>query len=499
MKYVTIYHANLNYAFLEPHKYEQVIRASYETIIDGHAKAGPKAKFVFEASGFTIDLMAEKCPDVVAKLRALIASGQCEFMGAPYAHPVLANVPEEDGYWSCEFSQRAYEKHLGIRAESWWNPECTWMQYVPRAFKRAGAKYLTLDFESYMNSNDPEYSWVEKNRATDIYWGGHMPWFDLDPDCKFLHRPFRDVVPGLSGLCRSDRLVGKYVGYFLGKVSLEDYLANVKHWSGNGEGATIVIADDAEYCGTTGYFYVKYYRDYSRSFEVKPDAAEKLDALIQGLLSIGEMATFKDACETVPAVEEPFFVEDRYAWHRTYSDCWGGTPEAKVFDPIVAELRREYKEKYQPITEGSHKNEFTELTTKFWFHCTNSANSDGRWPPPPAEPCEFNRQWVRNEIAATRAVLAELAEATRGIPMPEKPQNNDAADTPAYGLHFTDKDISDLPRLNFYELQHALYAAWRAYDHTQDEEKVANKAKVLAIYDEYRRRGITKFKTPVLA
>ena len=75
MKYVAIYHANLNYAFLEPHKYEQVIRASYGTIIDGHAKY-PEAKYVFEASGFTIDVMAEKCPDVVARLRAAIERGQ---------------------------------------------------------------------------------------------------------------------------------------------------------------------------------------------------------------------------------------------------------------------------------------------------------------------------------------------------------------------------------------------------------------------------------------
>lgn len=497
-KTVSIYHANLNYAFLEPHKYEQVIRASYETILDAHEAAGPAARFVFEASGFTVDLIAEKCPDVLVKLRRLMDSGQCEFMGAPYAHPIMANIPEEDGYWSCEFSQRSYEKHLGRRIESWWNPECTWMQYVPRAFQRAGAKYLTLDFESYMNCNDKEYAWVEKNRATDIYWGGHMPWYDLDADCEFLHRPFRDVVPGLHGLCRSDRIVGKYVAYFMGKVSLEDYLGNVKRWSGTKDDtATVVIADDAEYCGTTGYYYVKYYRDYSRSFEVRPDAREKLDALIQGLLSISEMTTFAGACEEVEPVKEPFFVEDRYAWHRTYADCWGGTPEAKRFDPMVAELRREYKEKYQPITEGTHREQFSALASKFWFHCTNSANSDGRWPPPPAEPCEFNRQWVLNEIAATRGVLAELAEATRGIELPPPPEVDDRADTPEYGLHYTDKNPDDLAGLNFYELQHALYAAWRAYDHTRDAAREANKARVLAIYGEYRNRGITHFKDPV--
>lgn len=497
MKYCAIYHANLNYAFLEPHKYEQVIRASYETILDGHAKY-PEAKFVFEASGFTIDTIAKACPDVLAKLRAAMASGQCEFMGAPYAHPVMANVPEEDGYWSCEFSQRSYEKHLGTRIESWWNPECTWMQYVPRAFKRAGAKYLTLDFESFMNCNDKDYAWVERNRASDIYWGGHMPWYDLDPDCKFLHRPFRDVVPGLHGFCRSDRIVGKYVSYFMGNTTLEDYLANVKRWSGSGKGATIIIADDAEYCGTSGYFYVKYYRDYSRSFEVRPDAAEKLDALIRGVLELGELATFKECCEEIEPVEEPFFVEDRYAWHRTYSDCWGGTPEAKHFDPIVASLRAEYKSKYQPITEGTHADTFKALAEKFWFHCTCAANSDGRWPPPPAEPCEFNRQWVRNEIEATRAVLAELDKATSGISLPPTPDNSLAGDGPEYGLHFTDKNTDDLPNLSFYELQHALYAAFRAYDHSSGGEKANAKEKVGAIYAEYRRRGIRHFTEPIL-
>ena len=34
MKYVAIFHANLNYAYLTPSFYERTIRASYETIID---------------------------------------------------------------------------------------------------------------------------------------------------------------------------------------------------------------------------------------------------------------------------------------------------------------------------------------------------------------------------------------------------------------------------------------------------------------------------------
>ena len=65
MNYVTIFHANLNYAFLEPHKYEQVIRASYETIIDTFREKCPDAKYVFEASVYTINEMAARTPDVL--------------------------------------------------------------------------------------------------------------------------------------------------------------------------------------------------------------------------------------------------------------------------------------------------------------------------------------------------------------------------------------------------------------------------------------------------
>jgi hypothetical protein len=93
-QYIAIFHANLNYAFLHEKDYERVIRASYETIFDTFRDKCPRAKYVFEASGY---------------------------------------------------------------------------------------KYLTLDFESYMTSSDPAYGIAERNRARDIYWGGHLPEYPPRP------------------------------------------------------------------------------------------------------------------------------------------------------------------------------------------------------------------------------------------------------------------------------------------------------------------------------
>ncbi|MBD3239023.1 MAG: hypothetical protein GF331_00450 [Chitinivibrionales bacterium] len=492
VKYVAIFHANLNYAFLEDHKYEQVIRASYETILDTFMQKHPDAKFVFEASGYTIQQMADRTPDVLEKLVKAVKSGQCEFMGAPYAHPIMANIPEEDGYWSNYFSMQTYQKCLGFKPESTWNPECTWKQYVPRTFRRAGYRYMTLDFESYMISSDKDYGWVERNRCQDMQWGGNLPWYDLDPNCPYLHRPFRDVVPGLHGMCRSDRLVGKYVSYFLGKITLDEYLETIRTWSGDkDQGATIFIADDAEYTGTTGYYYVKHHRDYSRSFSADPGAAEKLDRLVTAVKKMGEMVTFKEACEMEP-VDKPYFVEDGLAWHRAFAHTWGGTPEAKAWDPILSELRKEYHQKYQRILESDDK--YRPLVEKFWFHMTNSANSDGRWPPPPMVTCPFNREWVLKEIEATRATLAEIDKAIQGVTPPSEPDESTGEDWD-YGLYFTDKNLLDLAKLNDYELGHGLYAAFRMFDAGKGDVKEEGRKRVNAIYEELERRrnpGVAK-------
>ena len=93
----------------------------------------PHARYVFEASGYTIDEIAKRTPDVLQKLRDAIKSGQCEFIGAPYAHPVMANIPEEDGYWSCEFAMRPRMKStlVCVRKASGTNPHGSSMSPAP--------------------------------------------------------------------------------------------------------------------------------------------------------------------------------------------------------------------------------------------------------------------------------------------------------------------------------------------------------------------------------
>lgn len=388
MKYVSIFHANLNYAYLTPDQYEFVIREAYEMTIDTMRENFPGTKYVFEASGYTIEMMEKYTPDVIEKLKASIADGSCEFMGSPYAHPMLPNFPEKDGLWSLEFSHRAYERILGMRPVSFWNPECGWRNYVPRQVRDAGYKYLTGDFESYSRCEKgpdgtpqrPEIYAKEATKEKNFYNFDFK--YDLPADDFGLHYPFNHIQglepDELRVFLRSDRVCQYAVRYFMGMkgYSHDEYLATIDRYSGDrdgmGEGALVIFADDAEYIGTNGWFRLKYQNEPDNVFERVPDAQDKLIALVKAVQERGEFITFAEACELTPNTK-PITWDDDAAWHGALASTWASTPMARLLRPWQDLVR----EKLNAIESTLPKA----VSEKAWFYLTNSYNSDGQWPP----------------------------------------------------------------------------------------------------------------------
>ncbi len=388
MKYVNIYHANLNYAYLTPDNYEFVIREAYEMTIDTMREHFPGAKYVFEASGYTIEMMAQYTPDVIEKLKAAIADGSCEFMGSPYAHPMLPNYPEKDGWWTLEFAHRIYEEVLGLRPVSFWNPECGWRDYVPRQVRDTGYKYLTGDFESYSRCEQgpagrpqrPEIYEKEATKEKNFYNFDFK--YDLPADDYALHYPFNHVQglepDELRVFLRSDRVCQYAVRYFMGMegYSHEEYIETIDRYSGDregmGEGALIIFADDAEYIGTNGWFRLKYENQPDRVFERVPGAKEKLIALIETVQKRGAFITFAEACELTPNTQ-PITWDDDAAWHGANASTWASTPMARLLRPWQDLVR----DKLNAIETSLP----TVVAEKAWYHLTNSYNSDGQWPP----------------------------------------------------------------------------------------------------------------------
>ncbi len=388
MKYVMIFHANLNYAYLPPDRYEFVIREAYEMTFDTMRESFPGTKYVFEASGYTIEMMARYTPDVVDKLRAAMEDGTCELMGSPYAHPMLPNFPERDGLWTLKFARDVYRDVLGAEPVSFWNPECGWRDYVPRQVRDAGYKYLTGDFESYSRcrrgpDGTPQRPEIYDKEATDDRNFYNFDFkYDLPADDYALHYPFRHVQglepDELRVFLRSDRICQYAVRYFMGMkgYSHEEYLATIDRYSGDlegrGEGALVIFADDAEYVGTNGWFRLKYCNEPDNVFERVPDAQRKLIDLVTAVRERGEFCTFAEACALTPN-EQPVTWDDDAAWHGARASTWASTPMARLLRPWQDLVR----EKLVAMESGLPPT----VAEKIWYHLTNSYNSDGQWPP----------------------------------------------------------------------------------------------------------------------
>jgi hypothetical protein len=388
MKYIVIFHANLNYAYLTPDKYEFVIRGSYELILDTMREHFPETKYVFEASGYTLEQIAILAPDVLEKLKAAVSSGQCEFMGSPYAHPMLPNFPKEDGIWSIRFSNDAYQRHLGIQPRSFWNPECGWRSYVPEQVAETGYRNLLADFEAYSRSCGkdgrplrPEI--YEKEFSKDPAFYNFAFKYDLPGDEKTLHFPFE--YPGgetgrkLRVFLRTDRVAQYAVRFFMGMegYSFADYLDLIWKYSaqrpGEPEGALIIFADDAEYVGTNGWFRLKFQNQPDHVFERSPRARENLIELIGAVKKRGEFVTFDEACSRLPVLTDDLNFDDDSAWHGAKASTWADTPMARhlrLWQDLV-------REKLHAISAGLNPD----TAKQIWYHLTNSYNSDGQWPP----------------------------------------------------------------------------------------------------------------------
>ncbi len=386
MNYILLFHANLNYAYLPEWRYEFVIRHSYEMIIDTMREQFPTTKYVFEASGYTLDHMAQKTPDVLDKLNDAIQSGQCEFMGSPYAHPMLANFPEEDGRWCIKFALDAYKKHLVKQPTSFWNPECGWQHYLGNIILNAGYKNLLGDFEAFSRSSDgngnplrPEIHEIEFSDQPSFYDFSFN--YDLPGSERAIHFPFSrlDGIPpeSLRVFLRTDRVAQFGVRYFMGMegYSLEKYLQLVKTYSQQpkteAEGALIIFADDAEYIGTNGWFRLKYQNEPDHVFEKTADSRQKLINLIRGCSEMGSFITFETACQALPAITDLLNFDDDSAWHGARASTWANTPIARLLRPWQDLVRRKIMQ----------LNMAPDIKRRIWFHLTNSYNSDGQWPP----------------------------------------------------------------------------------------------------------------------
>ena len=424
-KIIFMPHANIQYSQLKPEKREWVIKNCYEKLFD--LIDNGDYKIAFEASGITIDEIAEKAPEVMAKLKRLIAEGKIEPVASPYIHFMLANIPYEVCVDSLIHSRDVWEKHTGVRPKVGWNPECGWAGYIPDAYKEAGFESLVMDADSFLLSFD------EIRKATGLEYdvAGHSnknhlfkieEYIKNKPEfLKYITNP--SVAPnGLKMIFRSDCMANLLLWYLMGAteglrsepISMDEINKMLQNWQErvkNSGSFIMPYAEDAEYIGSSAYFYVKQFNQ-ARFFEPEPEAVDRFKEILDTAAANG----YEFALPSQVIAESDNIIENNYidciengvAWHGGTAKAWANTDYSRIMDPVCMSILNGIKAVAAKLGEDM-KNLDVELNNAMKA-LASAWVSDSRWPPEPTSPGRFNVRESLDDMYKANEAIAKAME-----------------------------------------------------------------------------------------
>jgi hypothetical protein len=414
-------HANIQYSQLAPEKRRWVMKNSYEKLFD--LVLDGNYRIAFEASGKTIEEIARQAPEVLEKLKQLVIEKKLEPVSSPYIHFMLSNIPPEITLDSLRYALDIWEKHVGVRPETGWNPECGWASYIPDLYQKAGFKTLVMDADSLL------LSFEEIRQATGLKYDiqGHSnknhlfkieDYIHDKPEfLKYITNPSK-TESGLQMIFRSDCMANPMLWFLMGAtegmrkepISLKEIQTLLAKWKERIEKSGSFImpyAEDAEYIGTSAYFYVKQFNQ-ARFFEPEPESVTRFGQLLDSAIEAGyELST---PSEVIAATGKDVFVnkhildiENGVAWHGGTSKAWANTEYSRIMDPVCYSIYLGIKEVAQHLGLSLETLD-ADLSTAMKA-VTSAYVSDSRWPPLPTSPGRFNvRESLDDMITANNAL-----------------------------------------------------------------------------------------------
>lgn len=414
-------HANIQYSQLAPEKRAWVIKNCYGKLFDLVERKG--YRIAFEASGYTIDEIAKLEPEVTEKLKKLIENHQIEPVASPYTHFMVSNVPKKLCVYALKHSVDAWEKVTGVRPVIGWNPECSWNSDVPDIYKEAGLEGLVMDADSFYLSfpdvraaaelNYDVESHSNKNKLTRIEE------YIKDKPKYLQYLLHGSVAPnGLKLLFRSDCMANTLLWHLMGTPEEENVgqinKAKIRNmfqtWADritDEEEFILPYAEDAEYIGSTAYFYVKQFNQ-ARFFEPAPDSVERFEEIVDLALEVGFEMKLPSELLSHGLIENPYVdqIENGVAWHGGTARAWMNTDFAVQLDPVCKSIYEGIENLMKLTGETWETQDRTLLCA---LNALESAwVSDSRWPPHPTSPGRFNVRETLDDLYQANDMLAEF-------------------------------------------------------------------------------------------
>jgi len=131
--------------------FEEAYRRAYEPMIAA-LERHPGVRVALHYTGPLRDWLQEHRPDLLSRIRRLVARGQVEIMVGAYYEPILAVIPDEDKEGQIRKHIESVRADFGAEPTGFWLTERVWEPHLPRTLAQAGIAYTIVD--------DTHFKWV---------------------------------------------------------------------------------------------------------------------------------------------------------------------------------------------------------------------------------------------------------------------------------------------------------------------------------------------------
>ena len=115
----------------------------------------PNFRFSVHFSGWLLDVLMERYPNDMERLKAMTQRGQVEWFGSGDCEPVLAAIPHRDRISQLDTLSSKIERYFGRRPEGAWLTERVWESSVVPALADSGIRYVAVDDYHFLCAGQP--------------------------------------------------------------------------------------------------------------------------------------------------------------------------------------------------------------------------------------------------------------------------------------------------------------------------------------------------------
>ncbi|MDY0116566.1 MAG: DUF1926 domain-containing protein [Sulfurimonadaceae bacterium] len=112
----------------------------------------PEFKFSVHCSGWLLDFIMQKHPDIFANMKTLTQNGSIEWIGAGYYEPVLSAIPSKDRVAQINMLTTFIEKNLGVKPKGLWLTERVWESSIIPDIVSCGLDFVVVDDYHFLSS-----------------------------------------------------------------------------------------------------------------------------------------------------------------------------------------------------------------------------------------------------------------------------------------------------------------------------------------------------------